>query len=556
MGRNRLFRAAALFAPAALLLMPVQAHAAFLDTLLGTLAAQTDTWMNRATQVALAVFASLAVIEFAWHGVQLVLKKGELSELFGSVILKVASLGFFYTLIVFAPDWIPLISQTFQSAGAQISGLSADALTPSGIVNTGIDVASKVFNAPLREYGLLEIGKSLLTSIIVALTALMVFVAFALLGVQMLIVKIEMLMVLSAGVFMLGMSGSRWTMNFAEKYLGYSVSVGARLIVISLLAGFGVTFGDYVVGELTSNNRVLEAPQLFSLLGTSGVFSVVSYMVPSLAGSFLSGAASMSLANTAAAGGSLASAGAGGTARVAGVTASASGAAMSALARLAAPAAAVGSILGVGGGGGSRAAGAVSGGARAAFGTNTAASGVGTAAGAGAGTGSAVGTSSAVGGVGTAAGAGTGGGGGARRHGVVSAAAGTGSGSTAAAAGGAGRPDTGSAAGATGASAGGGFADPRASFDAATNAARPLNAEAASQYKGPVDYRDEKRAKEKEFRARASSAPLSRALLKTSDRLKDFGDASSAFARRQRRPLASDGHTGAAPGIRLHLSGD
>jgi hypothetical protein len=71
-----------------------------------------------------------------------------------------------------------------------------------------------------------------------------------------------------------------------------------------------------------------------------------------------------------------------------------------------------------------------------------------------------------------------------------------------------------------------------------------------------MDYRDQERAAEKDYRARASSSPFSRAMLKASDKLKDAGDKSSAFARRQRRPMASDGNTGGSPSIRFGLSGD
>jgi len=71
-----------------------------------------------------------------------------------------------------------------------------------------------------------------------------------------------------------------------------------------------------------------------------------------------------------------------------------------------------------------------------------------------------------------------------------------------------------------------------------------------------MDYREQDRAEEKDFRARASSSPLSRMMLKASDKLKDAGDASSAFARRQRRPMANDGSTGGSPSIRMGLSGD
>lgn len=224
-----------LLLPLILLLAPTPALATgILDTIISQMDAMTGEWMTRAIQIALMIFVALAVIEIAWHGIQLVLKQGELSELIAGVMLKVVALGFFYTLIVFSGEWIPLISDSFGVAGERISGLAPGQLTPSGVISTGIDVANRVFEAPLEEFSLMEIGRGLLTSIIAAVAALTILAAFVIIGLQLFIVKVEMFLVLSGGVVMMGMSGSRWTMNFSEKYIGYAISVGAKMIVIAV----------------------------------------------------------------------------------------------------------------------------------------------------------------------------------------------------------------------------------------------------------------------------------------------------------------------------------
>lgn len=661
--------------PLLMLLAPTPALAqGFLDTMLGTMLAQTDGWMQRGVEVALLIFLSLAVIEFAWHGIQLVLKKGELSDLFGGVVLKVTALGFFYTLIVFAPQWMPLISQTFEAAGQRISGLPPNQLTPSGLIDQGIQVSTRIFEAPLERFSLMEIGRSFLTSLLAGVTGILVFVAFMVIAIQLLVVKVEMLMVISGGVVMLAMSGSRWSMSFAEKYIGYAVSVGAKLIIISILAGFGVTFGQSIVSDLGGNNDVLRTPQLFALMGTGGIFAVMSYMVPSIAGSFLSGAASMSLANTAAAGGSMAGAGASMAGRAAGLAAGAAGSALGAIAKLAAPAAAAGSIAGMAAGAakGGSAAGSIGGAAKSAFnggkdggsvgGNNRPAPSGGGAGGEGASAGGSapsMGQSAESGGGGASSGdaeasaSDTGssasapslaGGAGDSSSSGAPAAADTatpvstssggpagGSAATDTATPGSGGPATGGtafpaasgtaakpAAAQKGAAGGAAKASPAKPSQAAAKSAAPAASPAVdssanpatgaqtskvgagpiaglaappgmrftnvdpdagsrsamqSQSAGggdsyssggyssggsnsPMDYRDHDRAAEKDYRARASSNPFSRAMLKASDKLKGAGEDASAFARRQRRPMASDGQTGGSPSIRLGMSGD
>lgn len=665
--------------PLLMLLAPTPALAqGFLDTMLGSMLAQTDGWMQRGVEVALMIFLSLAVIEFAWHGIQLVLKKGELSDLFGGVVLKVTALGFFYTLIVFSPQWIPLISQTFETAGQRISGLPPNQLTPSGLIDQGIQISSRVFATQIGESSLLEIARSLLNSILIGFAALGVLIAFMVIAIQLFVVKVEMFLVMAGGVVMLAMSGSRWSMSFAEKYIGYAVSVGGKLIVISILAGFGTTFGQSIISDIAADNGNLPVAQMFSIIGTSGIFAVMSYMVPSIAGSFLSGAASMSLANTAAAGGSMAGAGASMAGRAAGLAAGAAGSALGAIAKLAAPAAAAGSIAGMAAGAakGGSAAGSIGGAAKSAFaggkdggsvgGNNRPAPSGGGAGGEGA---SAGGSAPSMGQSAES------GGGGASSGDAEASASDTGSSASAPSlAGGAGDsgasaaadtatpvstssggPAGGSAATDTATPVSGGPATGGTAFPAASGTASAAPAKPAAAQKGaaggaakaspakpsqaaaksaapaaspavdssanpatgaqtskvgagpiaglaappgmrfttvdpdagsrsamqsqsqsaggggdsyssggysgggsnsPMDYRDQERAAEKDFRARASSNPFSRAMLKASDKLKGAGEDASAFARRQRRPMASDGQTGGSPSIRLGMSGD
>lgn len=543
--------------PLLMLLAPTPALAqGFLDTMLGSMLAQTDGWMQRGVEVALMIFLSLAVIEFAWHGIQLVLKKGELSDLFGGVVLKVTALGFFYTLIVFSPQWIPLISQTFETAGQRISGLPPNQLTPSGLIDQGIQISSRVFATQIGESSLLEIARSLLNSILIGFAALGVLIAFMVIAIQLFVVKVEMFLVMAGGVVMLAMSGSRWSMSFAEKYIGYAVSVGGKLIVISILAGFGVTFGQSIMSDIIADNGNLPVAQMFSIIGTSGIFAVTSYMIPSIAGSFLSGAASMSLANTAAAGGSLGSMAGSGIGRMAGVAAGAAGSALGAVAKLAAPAAAAGSIAGLAGGSSSgSAAGSIGGAAAGAAGGQSAFAGAASGGGSspGGGASSASRSSSAAASSKDSASKDS-----ASKGSASKGSASTGSGG-ATSAGGA-KPGPGAPSGSGSAGQKAGFANPT---QAGSGESQPSNQQAfpASQLQsggsnGPMDYRDQERAAEKDYRARASSNPFARAMLKASDKLKGASEDASAFARRQRRPMASDGQTGGSPSIRLGMSGD
>lgn len=593
--------------------------AGVLDSILNQSAAFTNTWIDRAIDLAKKVFGALVVIEFVWFAMQTTLKKSEISELVGSLAFKVVAIGFFFTLIHFAPAWIPAIQASFLQAGANISGLSLDTFTPSRIIDLGVQAGVKLLDR--IEIGIF--GSGLLTAIVLAVTAFIVIIAFAILAMQFLVTMLESYIVIGAGALMLGFSGSRWTMNFAEKYLGYAMSVGAKLITVTVLVGFGDSFATGVVDHWEGMRNTTGSGQVafsdyLSIAGGSLIFAAMSYMLPGLAGSMLNGVASMSLVNTAGAASSATMPAVTNTARAGGLAAAGAAGLLARAATIAAPAGAIAGVArgAAGGGGGSEGGGALGGLVRSAF------AGGGQAARGGSGSGSGSGAS---GGRGSSASAGTtpstsaasatpGGvttsGGQEGASGALptggndpaSRAAGTApssattpprggesnlGGLVAAAARGAAQTLRGEQAGQPGASkadpapdggealrkiadatiasappaadptaqggsssTGAGFENPRTpepprqDFRAAAQPPRDA---------GWRDYRDEERERERERRARASAGKLSRILLKAADKSQNSADALSAFARRNRRPLQSDGHTGGSPGIRMRI---
>jgi len=541
----------------------------FLDSLLLQASNSSAQWMQRAIQIATMVFGMLVLIEFTWFAMQMTLKKAELSEIITSLMFKVVAIGFFFTLLLNAPTWIPLISQSFMQAGATISGTTVEQFSPSAIISRGLDaaallVAAQQADAPgtwelLTSPG--QAGAALLTSIIIGLAALMLVIAFAILALQFLVALLESYIVLGAGALLLGFSGSRWTMSFSEKYLGYSVSVGAKLLVVMVLVGFGTTFADGVIAHWNTLRAGTGAGGIkivdyLAVLAGSVLFGAMSFMLPSLAGSLLNGAASMSLGNTAGAASSavmpvagLASAGAG---AALGVAAGAAGKIATALAPSGAISGIASKVPSGGPGGGSLAGPSAFGpGPGAGFGASPSAGSGAPSAGQGAGFGS--GQSAGPGtGAGPAAGAGAPGSGSAGAD--TGPAAGAGFGADPAAGSGApsGFPGAGAGFGSgpvAGPGAGAGFADPRTLNTGHGGAPSGAPGEIGA---GWQDYRDTERQQKQQDRARASASPMSRKMLKASDKMESIARGLSAFGSR-RRPLSSDGHTGSAPSIRMRL---
>lgn len=290
------------------------------DGLTSTFKNSSAGWMTAAQGYAQNLFFSLAAIEFTWAAIQLTMKKGELPDLIASTMMKVVGIGFFYSLLMVAPMWIPAIMDSFGMAGAAVgaSGGSAAMLSPSGIFDQGINVAGAMVSAmnasnsnnlgvgEVISSGGASIGSFMFGAIVTGLSGLLTIIAFTLVAVQLMVTLIESYIVIGGGMLMLGFTGSRWTLPFGEKYFGYAVSTGIKLFTLYLIVGQGQNVANQIIHALNSGGA---APGPVDFLGagaSSLAYGAIGYMVPSLAGSMMNGSPSLSMGNMAAAGGGIA----------------------------------------------------------------------------------------------------------------------------------------------------------------------------------------------------------------------------------------------------------
>ena len=114
-----------------------------------------------------------------------------------------------------------------------------------------------------------------------------------------------MYLVGGAGLVMLGFTGSGLTSSFGEKYIGYLVSVGVKLLTIYAIIGLGqglvANETQYLVQyvQCTGSNCAIHPIDLLSVGTSMLMYGVIGIQVPGLAGSMLNGSPSMTLGNVA-----------------------------------------------------------------------------------------------------------------------------------------------------------------------------------------------------------------------------------------------------------------
>ena len=259
----------------------------------------TGPWTTTALGYAQDLFFALVAIEIAWSAITYVLQKDSLPDFLAALLLKIISVGFFYILLQpqYGPVWIADVIASFSQAGSAIGGQSQFGPSdPSSVFNCGTDIA----NAMLQSLSQNNVGitfGNILPAVEACFAALFcalgVVLAFAIIAGQLLITLIESYIVIGAGVFMLGFTGSRWTLVFGEKYVGYAFSVGIKLFMLELIIGLGYGLGQQWAALF--GNGIAPPGTYIEVVGAALIFGFVCWQIPGLAASLMNGAPRMTL---------------------------------------------------------------------------------------------------------------------------------------------------------------------------------------------------------------------------------------------------------------------
>lgn len=196
-----------------------------------------SAWQTVILEYASRLFWLLVAIDLSWLGISLALKRADFSEIVSELIKRVMIVGFYLALLQNSDAWSQAIVASFRSVADAANGsLSSgtEGISPSNIFDIGLRIAGALSD----QVSFSDPAESLAR----VFTGLIVIVAFSLIAGLLLVALIEMYIALSAGVILLGFGGSRWTSDYATKYMSYVVSVGVKLFSMQLLIGIGQSF--------------------------------------------------------------------------------------------------------------------------------------------------------------------------------------------------------------------------------------------------------------------------------------------------------------------------
>src|SRR5712692_9594856 len=112
--------------------------------LLDTFRTLRPNWFTAASAAANRLFGLLALIEFAWTAVILVLDKADLQGWTAALIRRMMFVGAFMALLVNGPLWIQAIIDSFRIIGQNAAGIGGAGLSPGDVFLRGLDIAGNL----------------------------------------------------------------------------------------------------------------------------------------------------------------------------------------------------------------------------------------------------------------------------------------------------------------------------------------------------------------------------------------------------------------------------
>jgi type IV secretion system protein TrbL len=160
-------------------------------------------------------------------------------------------------------------------------------LAPTDVLVRGLNITGNLLSGAADSGWMGNFG----TALALVFAALLAFLAFLGLTVQLVVTLVESYLVVGAGFIFLGFGGSRWTAPYVERYISLAVSTGVKIMVLYLLMGAGLTLTDGWVAAATAIPSGPEpAVDALDIAASSVLLLMICWNAPKFTAGILGGA--------------------------------------------------------------------------------------------------------------------------------------------------------------------------------------------------------------------------------------------------------------------------
>ena len=226
--------------------------------------------------IAAGTFGVLAVIEIALSAIVWTLRESGPERILSALVLKLAWLAFAFGLIASFGVWFPPVIDGFHQAGQAVA---PGVVSPGDVLGLGVQLSTSMINGFFDGVGLMDLSFNLVaTAILVALSALIVEVMYAVIAASVVVVLVESFIALAAGALVLGFAAFRGTANLADRFVAYVFNLGIRLFSLFLLVGIGFNVAQGWLPLIQGGTDDVAA--MLAVLGGSLTFMLLVVVIP------------------------------------------------------------------------------------------------------------------------------------------------------------------------------------------------------------------------------------------------------------------------------------
>lgn len=236
---------------------------------------QSHQWSAKLYDYAIRLFWLLASIQFIWTFMPLAMKQADFGEIVGELLRFVLVIGFFLAVMKYSVEWSTAVVDSFRDAAASASGLGL-ALEPGDMLAVALDFGRTM----VEGISVFSPAKGLL----IAVCAILVLACFAFIAAFMFVTLVESYVIINASVLFFGFGGSQWTRDFAIAPMRFTVAIGAKLFVLTLIVGLIVQSAKQWLAAYTNDEA-----SLMTMVGLALVCCYLTKTIPDLIGGMISG---------------------------------------------------------------------------------------------------------------------------------------------------------------------------------------------------------------------------------------------------------------------------
>ena len=240
------------------------------DTITQEYLQATQHWFTQVESAGMHLMVILVLIQFTLKiGKNILSGEGNLTGMMINTVKQLVILSILYYLMTNAGTLLPELFNSFTQLG--IAGSTITAIDPSSVVSEGLSIASGIIQS-FNAWGVLS---NIAFAIFGTFCCILIVLCYGLIAADLMITLIESYFLVAVSALFIAFGSTSYTLPMAREYLGMTIGVGIKLMMLYVMIAVGVAIGQDWAAMI---NQATQHDDWTTCLGVA-VGALVYYMI-------------------------------------------------------------------------------------------------------------------------------------------------------------------------------------------------------------------------------------------------------------------------------------